>query len=420
MPGNEATYRMIVDNSEVQALCAAAAQAGSISLDTEFLWERTYAPLLCLVQVNVAGTIQLIDPLDGIDLSPLMDVIADPAIEIVMHAPHADLVGCAVRWNCDPANIFDTQIAAGFVGHGTGLAYDRLVEIITGKTPAPSESFSDWSRRPLNDKQLRYAAEDVLWLPEVAAAIKKELRERSREEWATEEMEKRYGDPGRFRTDPNEAWRKVSRRGKLSRRDLAALQPLAAWRERKARDRDIPASWVLKDPTLCEIAKRRPSSERSLASIRGVKGVVGDADKREVLRVVGEAPTKIDLGEESAAPPGRGTRRRVSASKGLGTALLRARCELAEIALELVRNAPDVEALITWVASQQESRAGNETETDGADETAPDDPDTLPTLLGGWRAEVGREIVDLVEGRISLSLTDQEPWLVVNRIAQDQ
>lgn len=367
-------------------------------IDTEFLWERTYAPLICLVQINVDGQIVVADPLDGIDLEPVAEVIEDPAVEIVMHAPHADLVAFAMRYDTTPSNVFDTQLAAGFAGLSAGLSYEKLVLETIGVRVQPSESFSDWSRRPLSAKQLRYAAEDVEHLPAMTDHIVETLTEMGRLEWAQEELARRFTDRSRLGTRPEEAWRKVSRRGKLGGRDLSVLRELAAWRERTARRRDTPASWVIKDPTLVELARRKPRTAKDAVRVRGVDAGMRASDQNDLIKAVELGLT--DTLVEDSSPPPRMVRRRVTVAKGLTTALLRARCEGADIASELVGTSADVEDLIAWVATSEDQR----------------DPSRTPALLLGWRAEFGNDLVDLIEGRVRLRLTEEDPFLVIEQL----
>jgi ribonuclease D len=389
-------YVMLETTAELAELCDRARAAGRVGLDTEFLWERTYSPQICLAQLNVEDQVYLADPLEGVDLQPVADLISDPDVQVVMHAPHADLVAFAQRHGADPVNTFDTQLAAGFTGLSAGLAYEKLVHEVTRRRVQPSESFTDWSRRPLGEKQLKYAGEDVEHLFAMSDKITEDLRRRGREEWMREELARRFDGADRFVTQPEEAWRKVGRRGKLNAADLAVLQQVAAWRERLARQRDLPVGWVAKDPTLIEIARRKPRNVKDLTRVRGVDSSMKQRDLQELLDVI-EVGRNADPIVEEGAPPIRGVRRRTAIAKGLATALLRARCEAEEIASELVGTSSDVEDLITWVSAGR-----------------PEDTPT-PFLLRGWREPFGLDLVDLVEGRVQLQLVDEDPYLVIHR-----
>lgn len=387
---------MIESTAELADLCARARDEGRIGLDTEFLWERTYSPQICLAQINVADHVYLADPLEGIDLQPIADLISDADVQVVMHAPHADLVAFAQRHGADPVNTFDTQLAAGFVGLSAGLAYEKLVHEVTRRRVQPSESFTDWSRRPLGDKQLQYAGEDVEHLFAMSDRITEQLRERGREEWMREELSRRFDGADRFVTPPEEAWRKVGRRSKLGPADLAVLREVAAWRERLAQHRDLPVGWVAKDPTMIELARRKPRTQKDVSRIRGVDGSMKQRDMQELLEVIEQGRNAEPIVEDG--PPAiRGVRRRTAIAKGLATALLRARCEAEEIASELVGTSSDVEELIGWVSAGR-----------------PEAHDT-PFLLRGWREPFGLDLVDLVEGRVTMQLVDEDPYLVIHR-----
>lgn len=390
---------MLESTEALAQVCDQARVDGRIGLDTEFLWERTYSPQICLAQINVGGTVYLADPLEGIDLAPIASLISDPDVQVIMHAPHADLVAFALRHDADPINTFDTQLAAGFVGLSAGLAYEKLVHEVTRRRVQPSESFTDWSRRPLAEKQLRYAGEDVEHLFAMTDRITEQLRERGREQWMREELSRRFDGADRFVTQPDEAWRKVGRRGKLGASDLAVLREVAAWRERMARHRDLPVGWIAKDPTLIEIARRKPTTAKDLQRVRGVDGSMKHRDLQELLEVIERGRSAEPIVEDGPAPI-RGVRRRTAIAKGLATALLRARCEAEELAPELVGTSSDVEDLITWIS------AGRPEEV------------ALPFLLRGWREPFGLDLVDLVEGRVQLQLVDSDPYLVIHRAGE--
>ncbi|MCW2928805.1 MAG: ribonuclease [Thermoleophilia bacterium] len=391
-------FETVASTSDLADLCEQARAAGRIGLDTEFLWERTYSPQICLAQLNVDDRVYIADPLEGIDLTPIAELISDPDVQVIMHAPHADLVAFAMRFGAEPVNTFDTQLAAGFTGLSAGLAYEKLVHEVTKQRVQPSESFTDWSRRPLQEKQLRYAGEDVEHLFAMTDKITARLVELGRREWMREELARRFDGVDRFVTQPEEAWRKVGRRGKLGAGDLAVLREVAAWRERLARHRDLPVGWIAKDPTLIEVARRKPTSEQDLRRVRGVDGSMKGRDATELLEAIERGRHAEPIVEEGA-PPIRGVRRRTAIAKGLATALLRARCEGEEIAPELVGTSSDVEELITWVSAGRPEDAAQ------------------PFLLKGWREPFGLDLVDLVEGRVQLQLVDEDPYLVIHRDA---
>ncbi len=377
--------------ADVERLAAAARATGRIGLDTEFLWERTYAPVPCLVQVATADRIAIVDPLiPGVELAPIAAIVADPAVEIVMHAPAADLVLFARRFGIRPTRVFDVQLVAGFVGLGTSLAYDRLVERVLHVRLVHNETFSNWVKRPLSATQIAYAADDVRHLHALADALRREVAARGRDTWVADELARRYGPTAA--PDPRQAYLKLARRGRLSGRQLALLREIAAWREREAETSDLPVGWVLKDPTLVEMARTMPRDADAIAQVRGASGLSGAARARLVRAIT------AGVEAEPIEPPREAPReiaRRVAAASELAAVLLRARCDAADLASELVATRGDLERYVELVLT-------------GGDAEHP--------LASGWRAEiVGRELRELVEGRIALASLARSPYLDVIR-----
>ena len=267
----------------VEEVARAARANGRCAIDTEFFWERTYAPQLCFVQVAVQGDVTLIDPLAGAPLDAIAGLVADPAVEILMHAPAADILAFGLHNGTRPTRLRDTQVVAGFVGLTASASLERLLNDALKVSPDHHESFSDWKRRPLSPSQLVYAGDDVRWLEALWDELHARLERAGRLDWALAEVARRYPDDGDPTPDPREAWRKVQRRGRLSPRQLAVLRELAAWREQEARRRDLPSSWVVKDPTLVEIARVGPTTADALARIRGAAGGLKPRDIETIL-----------------------------------------------------------------------------------------------------------------------------------------
>ena len=312
---------------------------GSCAVDTEFVWERTYAPALCLVQLATAQRLAVIDPLAGAPLDPVAELMADPAVEKVMHAPSGDLAAFVLHHDVRPRNVFDTQVAAGFAGYGGSPSLERLLEQAVGVRLRHDEGFTDWSKRPLTPVQIEYAADDVRHLLGAAGALRTRLVAQGRQAWVDEEMQQRYGDGATLVQDPELAWRRVSGRGRLRGEQVSALAAAAAWREREARRRDLPASWLIKDATLIEIARRRPKTARDAESIRGLqlrKGAQLDGLLAAVAGA-GSAPA----GSSDGDLPGE-VRRRVRVVLPLASAVLQARCAEAGVASELVATRAEV------------------------------------------------------------------------------
>ena len=375
------------DPADVEAFAAEARSEGRLALDTEFVWERTYSPVPCLLQLATANRLAVLDPLEDVDVGPIAQLVGDPAVQLVMHAPAGDLLLFATRYGVRATSVFDTQLAAGFVGHGISMAYDRLVERVAGVTLTHNETFSDWSRRPLTDAQIQYAADDVRYLFAVADALLAKLDEMGRRSWAEDEITRRYGPAATIEPDPQRAYLKVARRGRLSGRQLASLRAVAAWREEEARTRDLPPGWVLKDPSVVEVARRSPQDAAALGRLRGLGNLSAAAGQRLLEALAGAADAEAPRAARELPP---GLARRVAAASALGAVLVRARCDGADIALELVATRAELESFVEAMANGQEEHA----------------------LLSGWRRElVGAELRELVQGNVALALEPQSPYV---------
>jgi ribonuclease D len=375
------------DPADVEAFAAEARSEGRLALDTEFVWERTYSPVPCLLQLATANRLAVLDPLEDVDVGPISRLVGDPAVQLVMHAPAGDLLLFATRYGVRATSVFDTQLAAGFVGHGISMAYDRLVERVAGVTLTHNETFSDWSRRPLTEAQIQYAADDVRYLFAVADALLAKLDAMGRRSWAEDEITRRYGPEATIEPDPQRAYLKVARRGRLSGRQLASLRAVAAWREEEARTRDLPPGWVLKDPSVVEVARRSPQDAAALGRLRGLGNLSASAGQRLLEALARAADTEAPRAARELPP---GLARRVAAASALGAVLVRARCEGADIAPELVATRAELESFVEAMANGQEEHA----------------------LLSGWRRElVGAELRELVHGNVALALEPQSPYV---------
>lgn len=259
--------RYIDTERDLLDLCRALSGQPWIALDTEFMREDTYYPRLCLLQLAVPGTVACIDPLALPDLDPLLDVIHDPAVTKVFHACHQDLEILFNLRRSLPAPLFDTQIAAPLLGLPAQASYARLVEDMLGEHLDKAHTRTDWSRRPLSPEQLAYAADDVRFLGPLYLAVQERLRELERLQWLEEDFAAAR-DPARFNgSAPEEAWRRIRGTQRMSGRQLAVLQALAAWRETAARRVDRPRGWLLRDETLIELACAAPASRAGLEAL---------------------------------------------------------------------------------------------------------------------------------------------------------
>jgi ribonuclease D len=380
------TIEQITDAAGLDSLLGDARAAGRCALDTEFVWERTYAPVLCLVQIATPDRLAVIDPLQGAPLQPVATLMSDAGVVKAMHAATADLAAFALHFGAPSAAVFDTQLAAGFAGYGGSLSLERMLDASVHVKLKHAEGFTDWTKRPLTQTQVAYAADDVRHLLAAMDALEQRLRQQGRDRWAHEEMQRRY-DGALLIQEPDQAWRRVAGRGKLRGEQLSALVEVAAWREREARRRDMPTSWLIRDPTLIELARRRPATPAEASQVRGLQ-IKRGPQLDELLRVLAGAagpppPRAAELSSE--------LRDRVRVVLPLASSVLQAACAEAGIASELVATRDDLESLIRVVA-------------EGGD----DHP-----LLAGWRRELaGERLLRLLQGEIALRVVPGPPHVV--------
>ena len=360
--------KMITDSATLAGVCADFAKSPYVTVDTEFLRERTYWSQLCLVQMARPGEgnddAVLIDPLaDGIDLAPLWRLMADPGVVKVFHAARQDIEIFWHRGNVIPAPLFDTQIAAMVCGHGEQVGYETLVRKVANASIDKSSRFTDWSRRPLQKKQLEYALADVTHLRKIYEVLKARIEENGRAHWVTEELGV-LTNPETYSTDPDDAWRRVKARS-TNPKLLAIVQALARWRETTAQSRDVPRSRVLKDDALLEIATAQPKTEEDLGRLRLLQR---EARKHETMQELLAA-----VAEGRACPPDKRPQVAPPPRRREGSAAI---AELLKVFLKA--RADEIGAL-----------AGE------------DDPDLA--VLKGWRREVfGEDALRVKAGRVGL------------------
>lgn len=330
---------------ELAAFCERAAASKVLAVDTEFLREKTFFPKLCLVQVAAGEDIAAIDPILIEDLSPLAALFEDPSITKVFHACSQDLEVLLDGMGVECAPVFDTQLAAAFLGLRQQVSYASLVESYCGVRLPKAESLTDWSRRPLDPEQLSYAEDDVRYLPGIYDRMVSELVGRDRLSWVTPEME-RLCDFSRIRRDPREAYLRLRRASSLTRRQLAVAREVCAWRERVAAERDIPRKWVISDEVVVEVCKRAPSSVERLRRIRGIDQMAErdalslvDAVARGVACPAEECPKMTRHARPSAETEGvidlmYAVLRLVSEKSGVATQLIATRDDLLDFLLD--------------------------------------------------------------------------------------
>ena len=255
-----------------------------IAVDTEFLREKTYYPKLCLVQVGAGELTAAIDPLLIEDLTPLAKIFEDATVTKVFHACGQDLEVILDGMGCVCAPVFDTQLAAAFLGMRQQVSYGSLVEAYCGVRLPKAESLTDWSRRPLDPEQLAYAEDDVRYLPGIYDRMVSDLARQDRLSWVRPEMDA-LCDPSRIKRDPSEAFLRLRRSGSLTRRQLAVAREVCAWREGVAAERDVPRKWVASDEVVVEVCKRTPGSFDRLRRIRGTEQI-SERDGKRLLAAV--------------------------------------------------------------------------------------------------------------------------------------
>ncbi|MEM6490602.1 MAG: ribonuclease D [Pseudomonadota bacterium] len=280
---------VITENEALSTFCVRAARHPFVAVDTEFLRERTFWPQLCLVQLATPDEEAIVDPLaDGLDLKPLLQLMADEAVVKVFHAARQDVEIFYKLTGGTPQPLFDTQVAAMVCGFGESVGYDTLVSKLTGARIDKSQRFADWSARPLRDKQLAYALSDVTHLRDVYPMILDRLEDGGRADWVAEEMAA-LADPALYARPPEDAWRRLKVRGG-DRRFMARVKALAAWREETAQTKDVPRSRVVRDETLIDVAANAPTDSAALSRARGVtKGLAEGRYGQEMLAVLADA-----------------------------------------------------------------------------------------------------------------------------------
>src|SRR6516164_7876802 len=277
---------LITTTADLAAACERMARFPFVTVDTEFLRETTYYPLLCVAQMATAEEAVVIDALAaGLDLAPFFELMADEKVMKVFHAARQDIEIVWHQAGLIPHPVFDTQVAAMVLGYGDSISYDQLVHRITGDTLDKSHRFTDWSKRPLSPAQVKYAISDVTHLRDVFQALDADLHKRGRAEWVGEEMEV-LTSPDTYRVEPELAWQRLKTRARKPR-ELAVLMEVAAWREREAQARDVPRGRVLKDEVIGDLAVQAPTSMEKLAALRSLpKGFERSKWGHDILEAV--------------------------------------------------------------------------------------------------------------------------------------
>ncbi len=369
---------LITTTADLAAACERMSRHTFVTVDTEFLRETTYYPLLCVAQIATSDEAVVIDALaQDLDLAPFFELMANESVLKVFHAARQDIEIVWHQAKLVPRPIFDTQVAAMVLGYGDSISYDQLVQRITGDVIDKSNRFTDWSRRPLSAAQVSYAISDVTHLREVFLSLSADLQSRGRSEWVGEEMEV-LTSPDTYRADPESAWERLKTRVRKPR-ELSVMMEVAAWREREAQSRDVPRGRVLKDEAIGDIAMHAPTTTERLASLRSLPrgferskwgAEIIEAVKRGLARDPSELP-RLDK-------PRQGING--SATVELLKVLLRMASEQHGVAAKVIATVEDLERI------------------------ALDDRADVPALHG-WRREMfGEQAIALKRGRLALAV----------------
>ncbi|NCP13957.1 MAG: ribonuclease D [Sphingomonadales bacterium] len=373
-------HPLITTTEALTDLCARLTQSEFVAVDTEFMRENTYWPELCLVQIGNTEEAAAIDPMaDGIDLTPLLDLMCENGDVLkVFHAGGQDVEIIVNLTGKTPHPIFDTQIAMMAISQSEQIGYANLVETWMGLTIDKGARFTDWSRRPLTDRQIEYAIGDVTHLATMFPRILKKLIKTGRGLWLNAEMEK-LADPSNYITDPGQAWKRIRQSGR-NPQVLGRMKALAAWRESEAQHKNIPRGRIMRDETLADVASHPPKNQADLAKVRGLSAAWRDNDiGKRLMKVLADAeplpksemPEKVKQG----APLGR----EGALVADLLKLLLKIRAREIDVAPRLLTRADEMEALAAGARD-------------------------LP-VLQGWRFDVfGKDALDLVEGKLAFAV----------------
>lgn len=365
--------------TELNAFCQQLTDLDWLALDTEFLRDKTFYPKFCLLQIATPELVACVDPLCLSTLTPLLPILYDPKIIKVFHAGRQDLEIFYHLCGKVPQPVFDTQIAAPLLGYPEQISYAELAFEFLGIRLDKAHSRTDWSQRPLSHHQLRYAAEDVIYLGQLYLKLRQRLISLGRLNWLEEDF-KELADPALYQSLPDQAWRRIKAAQRLKDRQLSVLQTLAAWREETARSENRPRSWILKDDVLLDTARLLPESLQDLKTIRGISERGLKQYGQKLCALIQEAKQRAPIPSETASKMPRKTPEQ-EAMLDLLMAVVRIRAMENSLNPNVLAPKKDLEGLI-W---------GN----------------ARPKILQGWRrAMIGEELKALLEGRKSLTVAN--------------
>lgn len=378
----------ITNQEKLEAFVQRALSSRFLAIDTEFLRERSYYPNLCLIQMATVDEVVIIDPFEINKLDVLVPLLTSDSIVKLFHAGSQDIEIFYHEFGVTPKPLFDTQIAATLLGYSQQIGYAPLVQSVCGVSLKKSDSFTDWSQRPLAPSQIEYAADDVVYLPELYDTMTKRLKQKRRLNWLDNDFDA-LADPRNYETDPTERWKRLKRVGQLTARQMSAAREAATWRELMAQERDMPRKWVLTDEQVVEACRREARTIDELFMVRGVRDKLSTRDARQlVARMVkglNMPPSEWPLLDKPSK-----NERNVDAELDLMEALVRLRGKENDIATQTLASRSELARMARGYRNDI-------------------------TVLKGWRRSmVGEELLELLEGKISLSLSNGT--VVVHRI----
>jgi len=380
---------LITSQDALNAFCKQVSDGHYVTVDTEFLRDKTYYPKLCLVQIAGAETQAAIDPLaKGIDLAPVFDLMKKKKLIKVFHACRQDIEIIHMLSGQIPSPIFDTQVAAAVCGYGESVSYETLVNKIVDKELDKSSRFTDWGQRPLSEKQLSYALSDVTHLRVIYEDLKIKIEGTGRTSWIEEEHA-HLTDPKLYNLDPADAWKRL-KFGNMRPKHVAVLRELAAWREAEARKADLPRGRIIKDEVLVELASVAPRKEADLMRLRGLAGGLSKSKVDAIIACVQKA-FDLPASEHPQIAKHKKHPENITAALAMLQLLLKISSDQNSIAAPMIANKEDLEAI-----------ALGQTET---------------PALSGWRYDIfGKQAAMLMDGRLKLSLNGKNKKVVFEEV----
>lgn len=372
---NSPSMQFIETSDALKTFCASLANTDYLAIDTEFVRDKTYYPLLCLVQIASNDALACIDPLKVEDLSPLTEILLNPKIRKVFHAARQDMEVLLITLKCIPTPVFDTQLAATLLGLGDQVGYANLVQHMLGVQLDKQHTRADWEQRPLTPEQLDYAADDVRYLIQIYPKILQQLTSLGRDTWLDDDL-RAMTNEDLYQTDLHTVWQRISGNQKLRRKQLAVLRELSAWREQQAQRSDKPRKWILQDNLLIAIATQTPTTLQKLKSIRGLNEAIVTKQGAAIIEAVN---TALALPESEWPEPNK----RLQLNKdqealvdGL-LAIVKLKANEHTLNVSAITSRGELEALVT--------------------------DDRTISLLSGWRRElVGNTLLAFLENKLSL------------------